>query len=92
MGLFFHRYHLPALPEGSVHLARNDNCLVQSFRIGDRTWGVQFHPDYDAEDVRTLARLKRNRSIDAVSRMDLDHSGSANRRVLENFLGIVQSS
>jgi GMP synthase (glutamine-hydrolysing) len=92
MGLFFHRYHLPALPEGSVHLAKNGNCPVQSFRIGQSTWGVQFHPDYDAQDVRILAELPRNRSLDAVGRMDLEHSGSGNRKVLENFLKIVQSS
>jgi GMP synthase (glutamine-hydrolysing) len=93
MALFFHRFHLPALPEGSVHLARNENCLVQSFRIGKSTWGVQFHPDYDAGDVRILAALKRNQLLDepSASKIDLDRDGSGNRKVLDNFLEIVQS-
>lgn len=32
------------LPRGAVALARNDRCL-QAFRLGERCWGVQFHPE-----------------------------------------------
>ncbi|MCS7023526.1 MAG: type 1 glutamine amidotransferase [Bryobacteraceae bacterium] len=33
------------LPGGAVHLARSSGCENQAFRFGDRTWGVQFHPE-----------------------------------------------
>ena len=94
MGLFFHSFHLPSLPEGSVLLARNRNCPVQSFRIGASTWGVQFHPDLDVEDVRVLAAFKEDSVRKAIGerQIDLGQDPSANRRVLENFLEIVQSS
>jgi GMP synthase (glutamine-hydrolysing) len=32
------------LPDGAVPLARNPACL-QGFRLGERCWGVQFHPE-----------------------------------------------
>ena len=32
------------LPPGAVPLAGNDVCL-QAYRLGDRAWGVQFHPE-----------------------------------------------
>jgi GMP synthase (glutamine-hydrolysing) len=94
MGIFFHYYYLPALPKGSVHLARNSNCLVQAFRIGDTTWGVQFHPDYDVSDIRMLAELRRDdlRKILQGRGIELDHDDSGNQRVLQNFLEIVQST
>lgn len=37
-------YYGHELPEGAVALARNEACL-QGFRLGERCWGVQFHPE-----------------------------------------------
>lgn len=36
------------LPAGAVALAQSPVCL-QSFRLGDAAWGVQFHPEVTAE-------------------------------------------
>lgn len=38
------------LPLGAVALAHNSVCL-QSFRIGESAWGVQWHPEVTAESV-----------------------------------------
>uniref|UniRef100_UPI000D373EFD glutamine amidotransferase n=1 Tax=unclassified Variovorax TaxID=663243 RepID=UPI000D373EFD len=40
------------LPEGAVRLAGNDHEPVQAFRVGEHAWGVQFHPEFDAEAMR----------------------------------------
>ncbi|QNK66464.1 glutamine amidotransferase [Variovorax sp. PAMC26660] len=40
------------LPEGAVQLAGSDHEPVQAFRIGERAWGVQFHPEFDADAMR----------------------------------------
>ncbi len=38
------------LPPGAVPLARNSVCL-QSFRIGESAWGVQWHPEVTSDSV-----------------------------------------
>jgi GMP synthase (glutamine-hydrolysing) len=40
------------LPEGAVRLAGNDHEPVQAFRVGKAAWGVQFHPEFDADVMR----------------------------------------
>jgi GMP synthase-like glutamine amidotransferase len=44
-------YYAHELPAGAVELARNDVC-TQAFRLGETTWGVQFHPEV------TLAQIE----------------------------------
>jgi GMP synthase (glutamine-hydrolysing) len=43
---------ITALPPGATWLARSEHCPYQAFRVGDRAWGVQFHPEATAESVR----------------------------------------
>lgn len=40
------------LPEGAVRLAGSAHEPVQAFRVGGHAWGVQFHPEFDAEAMR----------------------------------------
>jgi GMP synthase (glutamine-hydrolysing) len=40
------------LPEGAVRLAGNAHEPVHAFRVGENAWGVQFHPEFDAETMR----------------------------------------
>lgn len=37
-----------ALPPGAAWLARSAACPHQAFRVGERAWGVQFHPEVTA--------------------------------------------
>ena len=39
------------LPEGAVPLATGDRVPVQAYRIGARTWGIQFHLEVDAVEL-----------------------------------------
>jgi GMP synthase (glutamine-hydrolysing) len=45
-------YYTYAVPAGAVELARSERC-TQAFRLGDCVWGVQFHPEVTAEQVRS---------------------------------------
>ncbi|NEC70800.1 type 1 glutamine amidotransferase, partial [Streptomyces rochei] len=42
-----------ALPPGAAWLMESERCPYQAFRVGDRAWGVQFHPEADAARVRS---------------------------------------
>jgi GMP synthase-like glutamine amidotransferase len=43
---FVWHYYTFELPEGAVELATSA-AARQAFRLGDRTWGVQFHAEVD---------------------------------------------
>lgn len=44
-----HCDQITELPPGAVLLAESDACPVQAFRVGERAWGVQFHPEAGAD-------------------------------------------
>ncbi|TWV20166.1 type 1 glutamine amidotransferase [Streptomyces albidoflavus] len=39
------------LPEGARWLAESEGCPYQAFRVGERAWGVQFHPEAEAAGI-----------------------------------------
>jgi GMP synthase-like glutamine amidotransferase len=50
------QYHRDAMlrePEGAVRLASTAECPVQAYRLGHHAWAVQFHPEVDAEIMRS---------------------------------------
>ena len=46
----WHQYRFD-LPPGSVRLASSDLTPNQAFRYGNRTWGIQFHPEIDLPTI-----------------------------------------
>ena len=44
-----HRQSVLELPNEAVHLGSSDHDANQAFRIGERAWGVQFHPEFSVE-------------------------------------------
>lgn len=46
------------LPPGAVRLAFDDWDANQAFRLGERAWGVQFHPEMDAEIARAYIQAE----------------------------------
>jgi len=51
-----HAQTVLSLPAGAVCLASNDYEPHHAFRIGDWAWGVQFHPEYNAEIMRSYIK------------------------------------
>jgi len=51
------------LPDGAVVLARSPGGEVQVARYGPRTWGIQAHPEVDADVVRHWVVTERDEHI-----------------------------
>ncbi|QDU84445.1 GMP synthase [glutamine-hydrolyzing] [Planctomycetes bacterium Pla163] len=58
-------------PTGAVVLARNEHDGHQALRLGPTTWGVQFHPEFDAPI--TAGYLEARRSSYEDQGIDVDH-------------------
>ncbi|TNF65096.1 MAG: glutamine amidotransferase [Rhodobacteraceae bacterium] len=51
-------YHTFDLPKGAVHLARSESYENQAFRLGDKVYGFQFHPEQTIEGFRRWQETK----------------------------------
>lgn len=83
-----------ALPPDATHLGASSGESNQAFAIGRFAWGVQFHPEFDAEIVRGYIEGRRNLLIEEgldpevllAGARDTDHG----TRVLRRFGAIVR--
>ena len=46
-----------ALPDDGVLLLTNEVCRVQGFRVGENAYGLQLHPEIDADIFASWAGL-----------------------------------
>jgi len=51
LGHTTHSQSVLRLPAEAVLLARSQHDPHQAFRLGERVWGVQFHPEFSAEHM-----------------------------------------
>lgn len=48
-----HEDSVTALPPSATLLVSSGECPIQAFRVGERAWGLQFHPEVRPERVAT---------------------------------------
>jgi GMP synthase (glutamine-hydrolysing) len=88
-----HTQSVLRLPEGAVRLASNPWDANQAARFGPAAWGVQFHPEFDAEIIREY--LEHYRGVLSAEGQDPDRLLSsvvdepAGRQVLRKFAALV---
>jgi GMP synthase (glutamine-hydrolysing) len=93
-----HRDQIIELPPGAVRLAESDACPVQAFRVGERAWGVQFHPEAGADrldhwDEAALADAGLDlRALRAEAEAAEPQSARNARRLAANFAGLVRQA
>ena len=86
-----HADYVATLPEGAVHLASGGVTPMQSFRLGERAYGVQFHPEMDADILRFLWQPRVEDwqprvSFDLAERVAAIHDTPVATKVLTNFV------
>jgi GMP synthase (glutamine-hydrolysing) len=55
-----HRQSVTVLPPGATLLASSARDPHHAFAFGEHTWGVQFHPEFDADIVRGYIDARRD--------------------------------
>ncbi|GAA0339508.1 type 1 glutamine amidotransferase [Actinoallomurus spadix] len=91
-----HRDQITELPPGAVRLADSEDCPVQAFRVGERAWGVQFHPEAGADrldrwDEAALADAGLDlRALRAEAERAEPQSARHAKRLAANFADVVR--
>jgi len=82
------------LPPAAVNLGRSAGDANQAFSVGDLTWGLQFHPEFDADIVRGYIAGRRDRiaeeGLDPDRLMSAASDSQHGSRILRRFGAIVR--
>lgn len=86
-----HKESAVAVPPGATLLATNAECPVQAYRVGDRLYATQFHPEPSAQDFADRMTFYRNNGyfdaaeFDAVEAEILAARGVGGEDLLRRF-------
>lgn len=85
-----HRDSVTALPEGAQSIASSDYDPHEAIRFSDTCWGVQFHPEFDAEIMRgyitARASLLEEEGLDPRALAERASDTPMSGQVLRNFV------
>lgn len=92
---YSHFQYVADVPEGGEKLAKSinhKNKSIQAYRVGETTYGVQFHPDYDGDNLTEIVRartaiMKENNIWGRP--LILDVGERQDHKVLYNFLQLI---
>lgn len=88
-----HEQSVVALPDGAVALAESSHPANHAFRIGERAWGVQFHPEFDDEVMISYLRARapalRQEGLDPEALIEAVRPAPVAAGVLRRFSEIV---
>lgn len=90
--LSYHYRTVESEPKGSVVLSKGKaGQILQSYRIGMTTWGVQFHPDYSQANLMEMIDRRKDALIKKtdLSKVIVRVGRRYDEKVLANFLDIV---
>lgn len=59
-----HQQSVVRLPPDAVTLAVGSSDILQAFRLGDKTWGIQFHPEFSKEVIREYIQARATEIIE----------------------------
>lgn len=83
------------LPQGARLLAGNAADPHQAFAVGSAAWGVQFHPEFDAEIIRGYLEARREAvtkdGIDPDARLRAARDSDHGQTILHRFAAIAQA-
>jgi GMP synthase (glutamine-hydrolysing) len=82
------------VPAGAVELARSSIC-TQAFRLGEKAWGVQFHPEVTLEQVESWLEEDDITPVDraallAETRERMEEWNALGRELCDAFVDVAE--
>jgi GMP synthase-like glutamine amidotransferase len=87
----WHEDQVTVLPQGATLLASSELCTNQIYRIGSKTYGVQFHPEIDLEIVKWWEAEADNAFKDSGKATIQPEMEASEAKLIETWKPIVQS-
>ncbi|MCB9707935.1 MAG: glutamine amidotransferase [Myxococcales bacterium] len=91
-----HRESVVKLPSEATLLASSQADAHHAFVIGKRAWGIQFHPEFDADIMRGYLMARREtlvqEALDPDKLMANVSDRTDGRTVLQRFSAIIQNN
>ena len=87
----WHEDQVTVLPDGATLLASSERCQNQIYRIGTKTYGVQFHPEIDLEIVKWWEAEADNVFKDSGKQTIQPEMAVAEAELIKTWKPIVQS-
>lgn len=93
LGQATHEQTVLTLPEGAKVLAHNDFEPHQAFVLGENIWGVQFHPEFNADimhryiDEQAEKITHKDHDIDLIH--DYVRENNFGKQLLERFIELL---
>jgi len=87
----WHEDQVTVLPDGATLLASSERCENQIYRIGTKTYGVQFHPEIDLEIVKWWEAEADNAFKDSGKQTIQPEMAVAEAELIKTWKPIVQS-
>lgn len=88
-----HAQRVNQLPQDAILLASNAYESHHAFRVGDATWGLQFHPEFSADIMRAYvqqaAGLLQQEQRDAHALLQQIAPADANDELLRRFVNLL---
>lgn len=92
--LYSHFQYISSIPADGTVLAisgNHKNKSIQAYRIGESTYGVQFHPDYNAENLSEIVRSRNTVIMENIPLRRIIYSVAErhDHKTIANFLDII---
>jgi GMP synthase (glutamine-hydrolysing) len=92
----YHHQSVIELPKGATLLASSDKDPNHAFSIGGTAWGVQFHPEMDAEITRYLieknSRVLEDQGLKPSNLLGKTVDTPYGKMILTRFMQIIEKS
>jgi GMP synthase-like glutamine amidotransferase len=86
----WHEDQITVLPEGATLLASSERCQNQIYRLGSKSYGVQFHPEIDLQIVKWWEAEADNAFKDSGKRTIVPEMAAAESELITTWKPFIQ--